>query len=82
MKCNSRSSDSLTKTCFVITIVSLFQIDKKVMLDSKYKERQKYMGSVEQEMEKDPSLQMKKQPLRIKTVYFCLMPLMISGVST
>ena len=36
----------------------------------------------EQEMEKDPSLQMKKQPLRIKTVYFCLMPLMIFGVST
>ena len=36
----------------------------------------------EQEMEKDPSLQMKKQPLRRKTIYFHLMPLMISGVST
>lgn len=36
----------------------------------------------EQEMEKDPSLQMKKQPLRRKTIYFYLMPLMISGVST
>ena len=44
------------------------------------------MGEVanedEQEMEKDPSLQMKKQPLQVKTVYFCLMPLMISPVST
>ena len=36
----------------------------------------------EQEMEIDPSLQMKKQPLRRKTIYFYLMPLMISGVST
>ena len=36
----------------------------------------------EQEMEKDPSLQMKKQPLQIKTVYFIMMSLMISGVST
>ena len=46
VKCNSRSSDSITKACYVITIVSLFQINKKVMLDSKYKERQKYTGSV------------------------------------
>ena len=36
----------------------------------------------EQEMEKVPSLQMKKQPLQIKTVYFIMMSLMISGVST
>ena len=36
----------------------------------------------EQEMEKDPSLQMKKQPLQIKTIYFYLMTLMSSGVST
>ena len=36
----------------------------------------------EQEMEKDPSLQMKKQPLRRKTIYFHLLQLMITGVST
>ena len=46
VKCNSRSSDSITKTCYVITIVSLFQINNFIIRDSIFEERQKYTGSV------------------------------------
>lgn len=46
VKCNSRSSDSITKACYVITIVSLFQINNFIICDSIFEERQKYTGSV------------------------------------
>lgn len=46
MKCNSQSSDSITKGCYVITIVSLFQINNFTIRGSIFEERQKYTGSV------------------------------------
>ena len=46
VKCNSRSSDSITKGCYVITIVSLFQINNFTIRGSIFEERQKYTGSV------------------------------------